>query len=391
MPAIEHISVEGFKSIKRLDKLALRPINVLIGANGSGKSNLIGVFAFLQAIHAGKLHDYVLRARGASRVLHFGTTETDRLRIHVAFENESNQYEIVLIPTDADGLSPAKETVTYRDETERKQENVPLMSRASGSPGALFEMGMTQGLLPFGNNLEAGISNPAADGIAQHVRNLLEGCRVYHFHDTGPGSPIKRTADLHDNRFLRPDGGNLAAFLYYLREKRQIEYRMIRDTVRMAAPFFDDFRLEPLALNEDTILLEWLHKNSDAYFNAAALSDGTLRFIALVTLFMQPVDLRPSVILLDEPELGLHPYAITLLASLVKQAAVETQIVLATQSPILLNYFEPESVLVADRVKGGTQFTRLDAEQLEEWLEIYSLGQLWEKNEFGGRPVYEYG
>ena len=388
MPAIEHISVQGFKSIKQLDKLALRPINVLIGANGSGKSNFIGVFAFLRALHAGKLQDYVRRARGASRVLHFGTQMTKELRIHVAFENEINQYGIVLIPTDADGLSPSEETVSYWNETEHEQETVPLMSR-SGVNETLFEMGMTQVGLPIGDNLEAGISNQIATEISHHVRSRLEDCRVYHFHDTGPGSPIKRTADLHDNRFLRPDGANLAAFLYYLREKRQIEYRMIRDTVRMAAPFFDDFRLEPLALNEDTILLEWLHKNSDAYFNAAALSDGTLRFIALATLLLQPKHLRPSVILLDEPELGLHPYAITLLASMVKQASVETQIILATQSPILLDYFDPEDVLVADRVDGATQFNRLDSEQLAEWLEHYSLGQLWEKNEFGGRPAHE--
>ncbi len=389
MPAIEHISVQGFKSIKQLEKLRLRPVNVLIGANGSGKSNFIGLFAFLRAIREGKLQDYVMRARGADRVLHFGAKVTDELRIRVAIENGVNQYEIVLVPTDADGLSPSEETISYWDQAKHKQETVPLMSRASGNPDALFEMGITQGWLPFGNKLEAGISNPAIVGIARHVGGHLEGCRVYHFHDTSPSSPIKRTADLHDNRFLRPDGANLAAFLYFLRERCQIEYRMIRDTVRLAAPFFDDFRLEPLALNEDTILLEWQHKNSDTYFNAASLSDGTLRFIALVTLFMQPVDLRPSVILLDEPELGLHPYAITLLASLVKQASVDTQIILATQSPILLDYFDPEDVLVADRVDGATQFTRLDSEQLAEWLEDYSLGQLWEKNELGGRPAHE--
>ena len=102
-----------------------------------------------------------------------------------------------------------------------------------------------------------------------------------------------------------------------------------------------------------------------------------------------PKELRPSVILLDEPELGLHPYAITMLASMVKTASVETQIILATQSPILLDYFEPEDVLVANRVDGSTQFTRLSASELEVWLKDYSLGELWEKNEIGGRPAPE--
>jgi predicted ATPase len=154
----------------------------------------------------------------------------------------------------------------------------------------------------------------------------------------------------------------------------------------MVAPFFDDFQLNPDPLNEEAIRLTWKHKSSDQYFGASSLSDGTLRFIALATLFLQPDTFRPSVILVDEPELGLHPYAIAMLASLVKQVSRETQVILSTQSPLLLDHFQPEDVLVADRVGGGTQFTRLDSSRLETWLETYSLGQLWEKNELGGRP-----
>ena len=166
-------------------------------------------------------------------------------------------------------------------------------------------------------------------------------------------------------------------------------YDLIQRTVRLAAPFFDDFVLKPLALNKDKIRLEWRHRGSDAYFNASSLSDGSLRFMALATLLLQPASLRPSVILIDEPELGLHPYAITILASLIKQASVETQIIVATQSSLFLDHFQPEDVLVADRVNGATRITRLDAEKLNVWLEDYSLGQLWEKNEFGGRPARE--
>ena len=157
----------------------------------------------------------------------------------------------------------------------------------------------------------------------------------------------------------------------------------------LVSPFFDDFVLKPQALNEDKIRLEWRHRGSDVYFDVSSFSDGTLRFIALATLLIQPAALRPSVILLDEPELGLHPYAITILASLVKQASVETQVILATQSPILLDHFEPEDVLVADRVDGATSFTRLESDKIRDWLSEYSLGQLWEKNEFGGRPASE--
>jgi predicted ATPase len=147
--------------------------------------------------------------------------------------------------------------------------------------------------------------------------------------------------------------------------------------------------LEPLELNPEDIKLEWRHKGSDQYFNAADLSDGTLRFIALATLLLQPVELRPSLILIDEPELGLHPAAIEILAALIRRASVDTQVIVATQSPRLVDYFKPEDVLVADRVNGGTQLTRLKTEELREWLDDYSLGQLWEKNEFGGRPSLE--
>ena len=174
-----------------------------------------------------------------------------------------------------------------------------------------------------------------------------------------------------------------------MRKKHEASYTQIRRTIQLAAPFFEDFALEPLALNEDTIRIEWRHAGSDAYFDASSLSDGSLRFIALATLLLQPASLRPSLILLDEPELGLHPYAITLLASLLKQAYVESQIIVATQSPILLDHFEPEDVLVAERVNGATELRRLDGEALKVWLEDYSLGQLWEKNELGGRPSAE--
>ena len=200
---------------------------------------------------------------------------------------------------------------------------------------------------------------------------------------------MKTTADVNDNRYLRPDGSNLAAFLFLLGKKHGGSYAQILRTIQLAAPFLDDFALEPQALNEDTIRLEWRHSGSDAYFDASSLSDGTLRFIALTTLLLQPASLRPSVILLDEPELGLHPCAITLLASMLKQASVESQIIVATQSPVLLDHFDPDDVIVAERANGATTLRRLDGENLAAWLEEYSLGQLWEKNEIGGRPSPE--
>jgi predicted ATPase len=198
------------------------------------------------------------------------------------------------------------------------------------------------------------------------------------------------TNQLHDNRFLRENGSNLAAFLYLLQRRYSDSYTLIRKTVQQVAPFLDGFELAPLVENPETIKLEWRHKNSDQYFGASSFSDGTLRFIALATLFLQPLELRPSLILVDEPELGLHPYAIGLLAALIRQASVETQVIAATQSTTLLDHFDPEDVLVANRVDGATTIERLQPEPLTEWLEDYSLGQLWEKGELSGRPGNEY-
>jgi predicted ATPase len=198
---------------------------------------------------------------------------------------------------------------------------------------------------------------------------------------------MRKTAEVHDNRFLRPDAANLPAYLYYLRERRVESYRLIERAVQRVAPFFDEFRLEPLRLNPDNIKLEWRHKRSDQYFDASSLSDGTLRFIALATLFLQPEEDPPSLILVDEPELGLHPYAIEVLAALVRQASVSTQVILSTQSSLLLDHFDPQDVIVADLEDGSTRLRRLEADRLTSWLETYSLGQLWEKNELGGRPA----
>lgn len=368
-PALDSITIRGFKSIASIEKLTLGAINLVVGPNGSGKSNFIGVFSFLHAIREGHLRDYVIKAGGADRVLHFGSKVTPNLEIHISFQGGENQYRIILGATEDNQLYPQAETVYYWHK-------------------ATYPRPYSESLLAKG--AEAGISDSRQGSrIGSYVRDHLDRWRLYHFHDTSASSPMKSTSDVDDNDYLRPDGSNLAAFLYFLSEKHAESYSLIRRAVQRVAPFFDDFQLRPQKLNPGKIRLEWRHKGTEAYFAASSLSDGTLRFIGLATLLLQPDILRPSVILVDEPELGLHPYAITLLASLVKQASIKTQIILSTQSPLLLDHFQPEDVLVADRVDGSTQLTRLESARLETWLERYSLGQLWEKNELGGRPAGE--
>jgi len=360
------ITIRGFRSIREIDSFELQSINVLIGANGSGKSNVLGIFTFLRAVQEGRMQDYVARQGGAERILHFGARQTPRLEIELSFcidEVLRNTYRIELQPTADDRLYPSEEWAGFWNPDEYdapREEELPDAPRG-----------------------EAGISASDLTKIARWVHRRLGMWTTFHFHDTSVSAPLRRTARLNDNRRLRPDGSNLPAFLYLLRERHAGAYQAIRRAVRRVTPFFDDFVLEPLALSPDSIRLEWRHQGSDQHFDVASLSDGSLRFIALATLLLQPEELRPSIILVDEPELGLHPSAITMLGSLVRMAAEGAQVILSTQSSLLLDQFEPEDVIVAERHDMATTLRRLDPEPLRK---EYSLGQLWEKNELGGRP-----
>jgi predicted ATPase len=366
MPTLDWITICGFKSIQAVSKLKLQNINVIIGANGSGKSNFISAFSFLNAIREGRLQESVKRSGGADEVLHYGRGETGELKFRLSFQNEMNQYEIRLIGDDLNRIVPLSETAYFWD-------------KSKGYPSP-YDQSIQVG------ELEAGISKDQEKQVAYYVRKHLSKWRLYHFHDTSRDSPLKKSASIADNRYLRPDGSNIASMLYLFKENHPDFYKRITLTIRNVAPFFDSFVLEPLELNDEIISLEWREVGHDKYMPPSSFSDGTLRFIALATLLLQPQEYKPSVILIDEPELGLHPYALSVLSSLIKSASEHSQIIISTQSAFLLDNFDPSDVLVADRVDGATEFSRLDKVDLSEWLDEYSLGQLWEKAELGGRP-----
>lgn len=370
MPALHHLTIQGFKSITAIEKLVLKQINVVIGPNGSGKSNFIEVFSLFSAISEGRLQTYVSRSGGANRLLHFGEKSTSKIHLHASFDGMTNGYEIDLVAANGDRLRPAAEFLSFVDIEALLpgERSMPFLEFSDGS------------------GWEAGISGASDNEVVVDVRDYLAGWKVYHFHDTSRSAPMKKTANLNDNHSLRADGANLAAFLYLLCERHADAYGLIRRAIQRVAPFFDDFILQPQRLNPDKILLEWKHKNSEEYFDASSLSDGTLRFMALATLLLQPEQFRPPLILIDEPELGLHPLAITMLASAMRTASQASQLIVSTQSSLLLDQFEPPEVLVAEREEGGTRLRRLEEAGLAEWLDEYSLGQLWEKNVLGGRP-----
>ena len=355
-PYISRLEVSGFKSIRHAN-IELGRLNVLIGANGSGKSNLAAMFRMLSAYADQSLASYVARAGGANAILHFGAKRTARIEIAATFmEPSPTNSWLTLAHNDVDRLLIERE----------------------------WSEGVSATRLVNAPYLESRLVNyPEWSHIAKTLRNIA----ICHFNDTSSESRLRLTGDIDDNVQLRSDGRNLAAFLYKLQEVWADEFKYLTKVVKLVAPFFDRFVLRPVEQNPRTIILRWREVGADEDFGAHLLSDGTLRFIAQAALLTQPKDKLPPLVFLDEPEIGLHPFAITSLAGLIKRAARNTQIILATQSPDLLNHFDPGHVIVAERHDDGTEFKRPDPAALTEWLEDYSLGELWDKNVIGGRPT----
>ena len=359
MPTLDRLILKGFKSIKEFD-LELRSINVLVGPNGAGKSNFISFFRMMNALIEQRLQEYVAKSGGANALLHYGQKVTEAIKASIFFED--NVYLIDLAPSEEDAFVLTLEIF--------RQEGKGYDTKPS------LDVGHKEAVAPQIQVLP--------DGTPNFIVPAIRSWKVYHFHDTSSSALIKKTGYLHDNEFLRPNAENLAAFLYLLQEKHPEHYALIRATVQRVFSRFGDFLLRPNRLNEDTIRLEWKEKGSDYRFGPHQISDGTLRFMGLATLLLQPN--LPSTVLIDEPELGLHPAALSILGGLIRSAATRTQVILTTQSVTFLNEFEPEDIITVDRENGESVFRRHSTEELAVWLEDYSLAEIWEKNIIGGRP-----
>lgn len=370
---LKSIELKGFKSIDAEGQtIEVRPITVMFGANGAGKSNLVSFFKMLNYMTTGSLQQYVADQGFADSLLYMGAKVTSEVSARLRFEDARAKDEYVFVMNrDATGRMFLKdETIVYH-ETGR---DTPQTRKLGG--------GVRESQLKE--------CSEKGDRTCQSVYYLLSRCQVFQFHDTSATAKIRGEGYVDDARFLRSDGGNLAAFLRQLRSRdpgKRYYDRIVRH-IQMMVPQFSDFDLEPLPENDKYVRLNWREKGSDYLFGPHQLSDGSLRFMALATLFMQPPDLRPRVIIVDEPELGLHPAAISALAGMVKAAAPATQIILATQSSRLVDEFTADQVMIVERdeKRPRTLFRRLNEEVLSEWLERYCLSELWEKNVLGGRP-----
>ncbi len=389
MEIIKRISIKGFKSIRELDNFELRPLNIIVGANGAGKSNLIQIFRMLLAMTQKNFQNFISTNGGADSFLHNGLKQTPKISIGFEFNSGSasaqgsNFYNFELTPTVDERflISESKRYYIYSD-------------RYYGPPSAesrLYDLKDEKASVGQGH------------GVGYFVYRSISHWMVYHFHDTSPYAPMRRSEIIDDHEKLRGDASNIAPFLYYLRKEeikkddvmtinfsseRNACYKKIVEAVRLVIPFFDDFRLDTFIQGEsEKVKLSWKQIGSDYPMQPYHLSDGSIRFICLATALLQPNP--PSTIIIDEPELGLHPEAIGVLAELIKLAAKKTQVIVATQSPLLLDQFSIEDIIVARRKDGASTFERLKEDDYSSWLEDYTVGELWTKNVIQGGTSHE--
>jgi predicted ATPase len=363
---LRQIKVSGLTSLRDAELDLSSPVTLLVGPNGAGKSNVVDAFEMLGRVVDQQLNDQLLRRGGFAAVLHRPndpalTPEAVEIEVWGQWQAEiSNGYR-VRIEAAADDTAVVQETTLFQNRS-----NHPERPKETN----------------LGTARESRLKAYAADEAkAAYVLHVVTGCRVFHFDDTSADAPPKRRIDPADNITLAPDGHNIAAVLLRLRDEDRSRYQRIVRTVRTVAPYFEDFVLE---LEQSSIRLRWRERGLDAVFSADNLSDGTLRFICLAVLLLQ--DSAPGTMVLDEPELGLHPFAIYQLAALLRRAAKDRRVVAATQSFTLLEQFGVEEIAIVERTTSGTRMQRPDPDKLRQWLSEYSVGELWEKNLLGGRP-----
>lgn len=372
MESLRRVHVEGFRSLRQLD-LELGRVTVLIGPNGSGKSNLLAFLQMVPMMPTKALGRFVGEAGGASALLHYGQKTTREIALRLEFEREAgvNAYAARL------GYVSGTDSLLFLDEqVEFRRSGADIFSTSHLGAG-------------HSESRIEEASAGATDLTARAVRHCLSRLSFFHFHDTSVTSSLRANSRAEDSHYLRSDGSNLAPYLHLLAEESRPEeaaaWRRINLLVRKVAPFIAELQPEGVDPSRRYYRLDWVDDRGQI-FGPHHLSDGTLRAIALITALAQPSDRLPAFISIDEPELGLHPAALVLLAELVRSVSQRSQVLLATQSPALLDLFDPEDVVVAERVDGASRLRRLDPAELSNWLEDYTLSQLYDKNLIGGRP-----
>ncbi|NMA21669.1 MAG: AAA family ATPase [Lentisphaerae bacterium] len=374
MGSIKRISINGFKSIRELKDFELKDLNVIVGANGAGKSNFIQIFKMVRAMSQGAFQEFILKNGGADAFPFDGLKETPEIKIGFEFTSNnpdsvgSNFYRFSMTST-------ASETMLLSEECKDKDDHWKSYGSAS-----------LESRLSEQKNVCA--RDRKRNDAGYFIYDVISQWMVYHFHDTSSSAPMRRTEIIEDHKKLRGDGSNVAPFLLHLRENAPQYYEKIRNAIQLVIPFFDDFSLDIIKQGEaEKVKLTWKQKGTDYPMQPYHFSDGSIRFICLATALMQPNP--PTAIVIDEPELGLHPEAIHVLAELITLAAKRTQVIIATQSSLLLDNFAIDDIIVAKRNQGATTFERLKEKDYNVWLEDYSVGELWTRDIIHGGTIYE--
>lgn len=359
MPFASRVQIQGYKSFADTGPVVLNDgVNLLLGANGAGKSNFVSFFRFINRLFEQQLFLHTGEIGGADFALHKGPPKMSEIAttLHVG----NNEYSFRLKRADNDRFIFLEESAVWTYNGQRRE------------------------LAPAGAS-ESALKN-SREPIAQHTYDYLRGIRAFHFHDTSATAPVMGSEHKDNSLGLAGDARNIAPVLLHMRESEPEVYAHIRASIQIIAPFFDDFMLVPDKAGR--VALRWRQVGlPEDTFGPSAFSDGTLRFVCLTVLLNQPDSHLPQLILIDEPELGLHPHAVQVLAEMLKAAGGRTQLLVATQSPALVDQFSPDNVLVVQRVGYASTIERKSRTELAGWLEEYSLGDLWRKNLLGGTPL----
>lgn len=379
MPTLTNVSIAGYKSFGEPTEVKLGKVNLLIGANGAGKSNFIALFNLLNNALTGNLQNHIMRMGGAEQLCYNGVRKNNiNFKLEIESSKAKDVYDLELAFQAPNGLFISKEYIKYSKQGEQESQEHYISNDG-------YELGIVKASTSI---IDGQIQENANAQVCKVVYGLLSGVRTFQFHDTTDTSRVRGVTYILDNKYLKSDAGNLASYLYRLREEARFKpyYEKIVRYIRRVMPEFQDFVLSGHPMNPDKIMLNWTKAGTDYILMPSQFSDGTLRFIALATLLLQPPALMPTVIVIDEPELGLHPMAVNILADMIQCASESTQIIVATQSPMLLDNFQPQDILVAENSDSGTQLKHLDEKALQEWLSEYTMSELWDKNVLGGQP-----
>lgn len=365
------ITIKGFKSVSfdHPIELEIGDVNILLGANGAGKSNIISFFKMIGYMMNGSLQQFIAQYGTNQKFLYYGSKKTPTLNAEMRFDGQQNSYDIYrfsLTNAVLDRLIISSEEIEWKNSKSSTSIKKQLVSNFNES--ALIHM-KTQ------------------DTACKLVWGILSGCKVYQFNDSSALSPIRQASTVESAHYLQSEANNLASFLFFLKNNYKESYERIVNYTKEVVPQFKDFYLEP---ERGYVSLKWIDTSANDYvLSSDQFSDGSIRFIALATLLLQPEDTMPRVIIIDEPELGLHPYAIDQLTEMIKDASLHAQVMVATQSPALIDGFSANDVTIVERDEDAqcTTVRKLNEEDYTEWLKEYSLSELWNKNVIGGRPV----